>query len=183
MNRRALTAPLALGLALAAPAPALAATDAHTLREAHRHPGFLFQIRFEPELNTEFVYRVFRAGPDTSAGLLVERSDGYLGDTGFVDLNPAACPGVARQAAALANMPMPAPAIAPARSSRYDTAADPRDERYTFNGFIGFPNGGEGEISFMSYDVPGHATDPQLQWMRELVRAFDACRPRRPQRD
>lgn len=170
-------------LALAALAPAPASADPYSVREAHRHPGALFRIRFEPEMNTHYVYRVFRADPANPGGLLVERSDGYLGDEGFVDLNPAGCPALGRQVAALARLPMPAVAIEPPRASRYDTAATPRSEAYYFDGFVRFANGAEGEFSFMSYDVPGRPTDPQLEWMRGLVRAFDACAPRRRPRD
>jgi hypothetical protein len=78
---------------------------------------------------------------------------------------------------------MPAIAIERPRASRYDTAVTPRSEAYYFDGFVRFANGGEGEFSFMSYDVRGRPTDPQLEWMRGLVRAFDACAPRRPRRD
>ena len=179
---RALPALFAALAAAAALAPAPAAADPHAIRQAHRHPGHLFRIRHQPELNRHYVYRVFNPRPGDPAGLLVERSEGWLGDEGFADLSPAACPPLGRQVAAVARLPMPAPAIAPPRSDRYASAATPRNEHYQFDGFVRFANGGEGEISFMSYDVEGRPTDPQLEWMRELVRAFDACAPRRPRR-
>ena len=175
--------PLGVGLALAALAPAPAAADPYTVREAHRHAGALFRIRFEPEMNSHWVYSVYHADPANPAGLLVQRAEGYLGDAGFVDLNPAGCPALARQVAALASLPMPAVAIRPPPASRYDSAATPRSEAYYFDGFVRFANGAEGEFSFMSYDVAGRPTDPQLEWMRGLVRAFDACAPRRRRQD
>lgn len=183
MKRRIPALPPGLALVLAALAPLPAAADPHSVREAHRHPGYLFRIRFEPALNSHKVYRVFLVDPGNPAGLLVERSDGFLGDEGFVDLNPAGCPALGRQVAALASLPMPTVAIEPPRASRYDTATTPRGAHYYFDGFVRFANGAEGEFNFMSYDVPGRPTDPQLEWMRGLVRAFDACAPRLRRRD
>lgn len=156
---------------LAGLAPGTAAADE---REAHRHPGFLFQVRFEPDLNADLVYRAFLPDPDDPASLIVERGRGYLGDDGRVDLDPAACPALRRAVAALATLPLPAVHLG--EGAPYDYR-ERRPAQYSFNGFVRFPNGGEGEISFMSYDAPDRPADPQLAWMRGLVRAFDACRP------
>ncbi|HTU12873.1 MAG TPA: hypothetical protein VMG08_18425 [Allosphingosinicella sp.] len=159
-----------LGL-LAGPIPASAAAEQG---DAHRHAGFLFQIRFEPDLNADRVYRAFLPDPADPASLIVERGAGYLGDERRVDLDPAACPALRRAVAALADLP--APAVALGEAAPYDYRQR-RPGHYYFNGFVRFPNGGEGELSFQSYDVPGRPADPQLAWMRGLVRAFDACRP------
>ena len=176
MKRRLLHLASALALALPfAPPAARAAASPATVRDAHRHPGELFRIRFEPAMSIAFTYRVFHANPADPAGLLVERSITWLGEESFVDLNPAGCPALRQAVASLATMEMPA--IALGESRRYDYAA-PRPETYEFGGFVRFPNGAEGEISFTSYAVRGRPVDPQLVWMRALVRAFDACRPR-----
>jgi hypothetical protein len=165
---------LAFALPLALPAGQAAAAPS-TIRDAHRHPGELFRIRFEPAMSIEFVYRVFHANPDDPASLLVERTNTWLGEESFADLNIAGCPALRQAVASLATMAMPE--IALAESGRFDPAA-PRAQGYTFEGFVRFANGAEGEISFTSADVPGRPVDPQLDWMRRLVRAFDACRPR-----
>jgi hypothetical protein len=165
----------ALALALLAGLAGPAAADPSSQRDAHRHAGYLFRIRVEPEMNTQFVYRAFLASPDDPASLLVERSDGYLGDEGQVDLTPAACPALRPAVMALAALPPPAAYLGP--GPRYDINA-PWGVHYYFAGFVRFANGGEGEISFMSYEVRGRPRDPQLEWMRGLVRAFDACRRR-----
>jgi hypothetical protein len=151
-------------------APALADSNGHA------HPGLLFQIRAEPEPDTNFVYRAFLADPDDPTTLLVERSDTYLADHGQVDLGPAACPALGRAVAALATLPLPAVSIDGQRP--YDTGG-PHGTVYYFNGFLRFANGGEGEVSFTSLDLPRQPADPQLLWMRGLVQAFDTCRPRR----
>jgi hypothetical protein len=170
---------LALALVPAVPAgPAAAAPS--TIRDAHRHPGELFRIRFEPEMGTYFIYRVFHANPADPASLLVERTSTWLGDEDFADLNVAGCPALREAVASLAALPMPAVSLG--ETGRYQPDA-PRPHIYEFDGFVRFANGAEGEISFTSYDIRGRPVDPQLAWMRGLVRAFDACRPRPRQRD
>jgi hypothetical protein len=177
MRRRALPgAALALALLVAAPA----AADPNTVEDAHRHPGLLFRIRVEPELNTAWVYRAFLRDPADLSSLLVERSDNWLGDRGQTDLTPSTCPALRGAVAALADLSPPAVALDGER--RYVPEAA-RAEQYRFDGFLHFANGGEGEISFTSYDLPGRPRDLQLEWMRGLVRAFDACRRREPPRD
>lgn len=145
-------------------------------RDAHRHPGFLFQLRFEPEMNTAFVYRAFLADPERPASLIVERTSNWLGDEGYVDLTPASCPAAAAAVVRLASLPLPTVALENNRP--YDMRA-PSPASYHFGGFVRFPNGGEGQVSFYAYDAPGQRADPLLDWARGLVRAFDACRPRR----
>lgn len=168
---------LALLAATMAAGPALAAAPAAAVdqREAHRHQGFLFRIRHEPELNRQFVYRAYLTDPADPASLIVERGLGFSGDSAQTDLTIAACPPLRRAVQALAALPLPAVRL---EEARYDINA-PRGEEYRFDGFVAFPNGGEGEVSFMAYDVPGRPADAHLAWMRGLVRAFDACRPRR----
>ncbi|HYD13676.1 MAG TPA: hypothetical protein VEC11_12585 [Allosphingosinicella sp.] len=166
---------LCLALASALPFAEPAAAAPSTIRDAHRHHGELFRIRFEPAMSIEFTYRVFHADPSDPASLLVERSNTWLGEESFVDLNLAGCPALREAVAALARMEMPAITLGDNR--HYDYRA-PRPQIYEFDGFVRFANGAEGEISFTSYDVRGRPADPQLEWMRRLVRAFDACRPR-----
>jgi hypothetical protein len=151
---------------------ASAASAAPSDRDAHRHPGLLFQLRFEPQPNTAFVYRAFLAEPDHPATLVVERSNGWLGDEGQVDLTPARCPAAAAAVMRLASLNLPAAALE--RIRPYD-GRDPEPASYHFSGFVHFPNGGEGEVSFTAYDAPGQRADPLLDWARGLVRAVDAC--------
>lgn len=176
MRRRVV---LALALALAGGLAASSATAAPD-RDAHRHPGSLFRIRVEPAMGSYFVYWAFLTNPDDPASLLVERSTSYLGDEGQTDLRPAACPALRPAVMALAALPPPAVTFGP--GPRYDINA-PWGVHYQFDGFVRFANGGEGEISFVSYDLPGRPRDAQLAWMRGVVLAFDACRPRPTQRD
>jgi hypothetical protein len=171
VRRRSLASLVLLGLL------ASAAAAAEPNPDAHRHPGLLFQLRFEPELNTAFVYRAFLSEPDHPATLIVERSDGWLGDEGQVDVTPASCPAAAAAVMRLASLRLPA--VAPERIRPYDGRA-PTPASYHFSGFVRFPNGGEGEVTFYAYDQPGQRTDPLLAWARGLVRAVDACRPRTP---
>lgn len=179
--RRAFRLALGAMLALAAAATAgPAAAAPQTVREAHSHPGALFRIRVEPVMGTYFTYRVFLPDPDNLDSLIVERTDGYLGDEAYVDLGTGSCPALRARVAALATLAMPPLTLGGERG--YEPAA-PRPEIYEFDGFLRFPNGGEGEFRFISYDVRGRPTDAALDWMRGLVRAFDGCRPRGAQRD
>lgn len=162
---------LLLALIALVAAPAAAAPD----RDAHRHTGLLFQLRFEPELNDSWVYRAFLADPDHPSGLIVERTSNWLGDQGHVDLTPASCPAAAALVARLGSLQLPAVALERARP--YDPMAG-IPASYHFAGFVRFANGGEGEASFTAYDEPGQRADPLLEWARGLVRAVDACRPR-----
>ena len=172
--RRRLRLPRGLALALALLAGPAAASPS-TLRDAHRHPGQLFEIRFEPVMGTYFIYRAFLADPDAPGSLMVERGNGYSGDEDQTDLIPATCPALRRQVAALAALPMPSVELG--EGGPYE-AGIPRGEGYEFSGFVRFANGGEGEISFTGTYLPGRPSDPRLDWLRGLVRAFDACRPR-----
>lgn len=162
-------------LALAAAAVAATPASAEPNRDAHRHAGSLFQLRFEPELNTAFVYRAFLAEPDHPASLIIERTSNWLGDQGHADFTPASCPAAARLVARLGSLTLPAVALENSRP--YDMRA-PRPAAYHFSGFVHFPNGGEGEVTFNAYDAPGQPADPLLEWARDLVRAVDACRSR-----
>ena len=152
-----------------------AAAAAEPNPDAHRHPGLLFQLRFEPELNTAFVYRAFLADPDHPATLIVERSNGWLGDAAQVDVTPASCPAAAAAVMRLESLTLPAAALENSRP--YDPRAR-MPASYQFSGFVHFANGGEGEVTFTAYDQPGLRADPLLDWARGLVRAVDACRPR-----
>lgn len=157
---------LLAGVALAAPAAAES--------EPHDHAGALFHIRLAPHGAGEFVYRVFRPDPGTLAGLIVERGRGYSGDTERVDLTLADCPALGPAVAAIGVMPLPVVRLNAAPDYDYEQ----RGAVYYFAGFARFPNGAAGEVTFHSYDIPGRPTDPQLDAMRALVRAFDGCRPR-----
>ena len=160
---------------LALPGLLASAAAAEPDPDAHRHPGLLFQLRFEPELNTDFVYRAFLADPDHPGTLIVERSNGWLGDAAQVDVTPASCPDAAAAVARLGSLRLPAAALETNRP--YDPRAR-MPASYHFSGFVHFANGGEGEVSFYAYDAPGQRADPLLDWARELVRAVDACRRR-----
>ena len=157
---------LALLAALLPAAPAAAQDD------AHRHAGLVFRIRHAPELNRELVYRAFLTDPDNPASLIVERGHGWSGNSRQTDLRPAACPALRRAVTALADLPLPAVFLG--APGPYDIRA-PRGEQYVFHGFARFPNGGEGEVSFMAYDVPGRPRDAHLEWMRSVVLAFEGC--------
>ena len=168
MSRRTiLLLTLLAGLLPAAPAAAQP--------DGHRHQSFLFQIRHSPELNRSFVYRAFRTEPGNPDGYLIERGNGWLGDARHADLRPTACPALGRALRALADLPPPAVFLG--EQEAYDISAA-HGEEYSFGGFVHFANGGEGEVSFMAYDVPDRRPDAQLEWMRTFVRAFDACVPR-----
>ena len=160
---------------LALPGLLASAAAAEPDPDAHRHPGLLFQLRFEPELNTDSVYRAFLADPDHPGTLIVERSNGWLGDAAQVDVTPATCPAAAAAVMRLGSLTLPAAALENNRP--YDPRAR-MPASYHFSGFVHFANGGEGEVSFIAYDEPGQRADPLLEWARGLVRAVDACRPR-----
>lgn len=171
MSRRLCLAALLAALLPAAPA---AAQD-----DAHRHPGFLFQIRFTPsDHRVDYLYAVYQSDPADPASLMVHRGRGYTGQAPSVDQNATQCPALRGAVAALASVE--APAVFIGVPERYDINA-PRGDQYTFQGFLHFPNGAEGQVSFMAHDVPGRRADAQLSWMRGLVRAFDACVPRERQ--
>ena len=153
----------------------LAATPARAQPDAHRHSGGLFQFRFEPEMNRAFIYRAFLADPDDPASLIVERGGGSLGEAGLTDVTSATCPAAARAVRELARLPLPTLSLGEGRPYNI---REPRGDTYYFSGFAHFPNGGEGEVDFYATDVPGRPADPLLVWMRGLMRAFDACRPR-----
>lgn len=162
---------LALAAALTGSGPAAARS------EPHEHRGFLFELRFEPELNDTYIYRAFLADPEHPASLIIERGNGGLGDRARIDVTPASCPAAAAQVARLASLPIPAVAL------EDDRPVDLREREpasYHFGGFVHFPNGGEGEVTFYAYDRRGQRADPLLAWARGLVRAVDACRPRTP---
>jgi len=135
----------------------------------------LFELRFEPELNTTFTYRAFLADPDNPRSLIVERTEGSLADRGQVDVTSSDCPAAAAQVARLASLGLPAAALEDPRP--YDISR-PYPATYHFAGFVHFPNGGEGEATFYAYDWPGLSTDPLLDWAKRLVGAVDSCRPR-----
>lgn len=168
MRRRGLARLALLGLLASAAA-------AEPNPDAHRHPGLLFQLRFEPEPNTAFVYRAFLAEPDHPGTLIVERSNGWLGDAAQVDVTPASCPAAAAAVMRLGSLTLPAAALENNRP--YDPRAR-TPASYQFGGFVHFANGGEGEVTFTAYDQPGQRADPLLAWARGLVRAVDACRAR-----
>lgn len=130
------TLPLLALLAAAGATGAAAAPDP----DAHRHPGSLFQLRFEPVMNTAFVYRAYLADPDPPAGLIIERADGWLGDAARRDVTPASCPAAAALVMRLASLPLPPAALENTRP--YDMRA-PTPAVYHFAGFASFPNGGE----------------------------------------
>jgi hypothetical protein len=158
--------PVALAAAMLA-APGMAQDD------AHRHGGLIFHLRVSPDLNDYTLYRAYLADPDDPASLLVERGGGYLGNDGPVDLTPAQCPALGRAVAALGELALPAVHIG--APQRYAINAV-RGTEYDFSGFIGFANGGEGELRILTYDVPDTPAEPQLEWARGFVQAFEACR-------
>ena len=144
--------------------------------DAHRHSGYLFEIRMTRDWNTHLVYRAFLPDPADPSTLLVERGGDYMGRDGRIDLDDAACPGLRRAVEALAEMPLPAIDIGLGQ----DTADEPTDSvriMYTFNGFVRHANGGEGEVSFHAGDAPGGRGSPQLDWIKGLIGTFEACRP------
>jgi hypothetical protein len=165
MSRRVRLAGLLAALLPAVPAAAQG--------DAHRHEGFVFQIRYTPELNRDYLYKVYQPDPADPASLMVQRGAGYTGETRTVDLAAARCPALRRAVAALGALPVPAVQF---EQYAYDIRA-PRGEEYVFQGFARFANGAEGEVSFWAYDVPGRTPDAHLTRMRALVRAFDACLP------
>lgn len=156
-----------LAAAMLIPAVPAAAQD-----DAHRHSNLVFRLRVRADLNNYMLYRAYRADRNDPESLLVERGDGYLGDDGQVDRTPAQCPALGQAVAALSELPLPAVHLGERVGSG---AAVPRATEYDFSGFIGFANGGEGEVRVLSYAVPGATADPQVAWAQRFVEAFEAC--------
>ena len=135
-----------------------------------------FQIRVEPDLNDNTVYRAFYADPGDRSSLAVQRGRGYLGDQEMVDVRAANCPALAEQLAALDRLPMPALFLG--ERPGY-LRGNERVVTYYFDGFVRFPNDGTGELSFIAYDTRTPPADPRAAWAKRLVAAFEACARRR----
>ncbi len=161
--------------AVALLAALLPATPAVAMNEPHDHPAALFRVQYETyEPSVSRIYGVFLTDPADPGSFLVERRNWAHPQGPLVDLRPSDCPALGPAVRRLGSLPVPAVALT---SNRVYDHRRPLPASYRFDGFISFPNGGQGQVSFYGWDQPEQPADPLLDAMRALVRAFDACRP------